>query len=250
MTKLFRKILFKISNLDLKNVRNEFRLGKDDQFGRMGKELSEKTFIGGPVDKFSIVGRLYLITLLKLGITPDSKILDVGSGALRGGYWLIHFLKPGGYFGIEPNTRMLESGLQTLFDEEILKYKKPRFDNNSEFDFSVFSKKFDYVVARSIWTHCSKDQIEIMLDQFIKYTGAGGVFLTSYIRPVMGFTDYKGKKWIGKSDKETKAGVIHHKFSWIREQCQKRNLKVEELTFDYIGQVWLYITKGLKDINS
>ena len=56
---------------------------------------SQGIFTGGPPQYFEIVGRLQLATLVREGIYPQSKVLDVGCGCLRGGYWVIHFLDPG-----------------------------------------------------------------------------------------------------------------------------------------------------------
>ena len=71
-------------------------------------------FLGGPLHLFETAGRLQLQILLKEGLYPDSKVLDVGCGCLRGGYWLIHFLDAGCYFGIEPHRRELEAGTQSI----------------------------------------------------------------------------------------------------------------------------------------
>jgi hypothetical protein len=53
---------------------------------------AEGIFLGGPAKLFETAGRTLLITLLSEGLTPSSKVLDIGCGCLRGGYWLIHFL--------------------------------------------------------------------------------------------------------------------------------------------------------------
>ena len=91
----------------------------------------------------------------------------MGCGCLRGGYWLIHFLSAGCYFGIEPNKAVLQAGCEILLGADLMATKKPRFDTNEDFDFSIFNIDFDFIVARSIWTHSSKTQIERMLEGFI-----------------------------------------------------------------------------------
>ena len=140
---------------------------------------SEGIFTGGPPDYFETAGRLQLATLLREGIYPDSKVLDVGCGCLRGGYWMIHFLGRGCYFGIEPAVFMLNKGIQHVLEPEVFREKQPRFDNNDRFDFSVFGEKFDVVLARSIWTHTSKKQIQIMLDSFAANSSPNAFFLAS-----------------------------------------------------------------------
>jgi SAM-dependent methyltransferase len=221
---------------------------KEDQMTLQDKaeRLAQETFLGGPVKDFERVGRLQLITLLRVGLYPQSKVLDIGCGCLRGGYWLIHFLASGHYCGIEPNRAMLEAGLRNLLEPDVLRTKEPRFDCNASFDASVFGEKFDFFLARSIWTHASKEQIAQMLDSFVLNSVEGAVFLTSYLRarwPV--FPDYMGDEWVGKSHQSSRRGLVFHRLDWIRTECHQRGLRVVELkTERYNRQVWLKTTKA------
>src|SRR5882672_7511379 len=104
----------------------------------------EKKFLGVPVKDFEKAGREQLAYLLTAGLNPESKVVDVGCGVLRGGYWLIHFLNPGNYCGIEPHKERLETGIQNILEPEMLEVKRPRFDMNPFFDTSVFGEKFDF----------------------------------------------------------------------------------------------------------
>lgn len=228
---------------EFRSVQDDFMLLDNDPIQQKGNLINKEVFNGGPADKFSIIGRLYLITLLKIGLTPDSKVLDVGCGALRGGYWLINFLSKGGYYGIEPNVEMLEVGKRIMLGEKLLTEKAPTFDNNSDFNFSVFDSKFDFVVARSIWSHTSKEQIQTMLDEFVANANPNGVMLTSYFKPYSSKDDYQGKGWVGKSHESSEAGVVFHSFEWIQKECSIRNLKAQELKFDFYSQIWLHISK-------
>jgi SAM-dependent methyltransferase len=219
--------------------------------GRRMREIaqmidSQGIFAGGPLRDFEIAGRLQLATLLREGIWPQSRVLDVGCGCLRGGYWLIHFLDPGCYFGIEPNAPMLQQGIDHLMEPEALKEKRPCFDTNDRFDLSVFGVKFDIVLARSIWTHSSKGQIGTMLDGFVANSSADAFFLTSYFPA--GFwknRDYKGNRWIGRSHQSEKPGTIHHSFRWIEEQVKARGMFVRQLPdLVFNEQYWLKICRS------
>jgi hypothetical protein len=70
--------------------------------------------------------------------------LDIGCGCLRAGYWLIHFLNPRCYFGMEPNRTMLEAGIEKILEPGLIDLKRPRFDCNADFDFSIFGERFDF----------------------------------------------------------------------------------------------------------
>lgn len=244
MNPFIKKIIKLFREYKYKGIKSDFILSSNDPVQKKGALISKDVFNGGPIQYFSVIGRLYLITLLKLGLTPESKVLDIGCGALRGGYWLIHFLNPNNYYGIEPNQKMLETGKRLMLEDETIECKKPEFDNNSDFDFSVFKQKFDYIVARSVWTHASKTQIQKMLDEFILNTRPSGVFLTSYAKPFFKNQDYHGEKWVGHSHNSHIGGVVYHNFLWIEKECKKRSLEVRELKFDYINQIWIYINRN------
>ena len=199
-------------------------------------------FLGGPIRKFETVGRNQLSILLRHGLNLDSKVLDVGCGALRAGYWLIHFLKPGCYFGIEPNADMLDAGKEVVVTHSVIEAKQPSFHNNGDFDFGVFATNFDFVLARSVWTHASQIQIEKMLDEFVRTTSDNGTFLTSF-KPTRWYErQYAGTEWVGKSDTSDEGGIVRYRFSWIRKVCAQRGLAAERLENEY-GQTWIKITK-------
>lgn len=211
---------------------------------RKAEILSEKTFLGFPSADFEKAGREQLSYLLLAGLNLDSKLVDVGCGVLRAGYWLIHFLNPGCYFGIEPHTGRLEMGVNIILEPEVLNAKRPQFDTNPHFDTSVFGEKFDFFLGYSIWTHASKRQIQTMLDSFLRDSTEEGKFLTSYLPASLENPDYKGDRWNGTSHESDVPGCIYHSRGWIETECDRRELSVLELGTDrYCGQSWLEIKR-------
>ena len=211
---------------------------------RANRLEAEGIFLGGPARLFETAGRQLLITLLSEGLTLSSKVLDIGCGCLRGGYWLIHFLDKGCYFGIEPNIKMLEAGSRILLESGLAELKSPKFNHNADFDFMIFGEKFDYFVARSIWTHASKQQIQTMLDGFVSNSNSGAIFLTSYVKPTMFNKEYMGKGWVGRSHESDEPGIVRHSFGWIQTECAKRGLFAEEIkekAYNFNGQIWIRI---------
>jgi len=217
----------------------------------IGNKLhSAGIFTGGPPQYFESAGRLQLSTLVREGLYPNSRVLDVGCGCLRAGYWLIRLLDSGCYFGIEPFEKMLHAGIEFCLTPELRMHKLPHFDSNDRFDFSVFGVKFDVVLARSIWSHASKAQIQAMLDGFVEHTNPNAFFLTSYL-PALWFKrrqrDYTGEHWVGKSHQRNQPGQIHHSRKWIEIECHKRGLAVKQLPDEpFNSQYWLKVTKGQK----
>src|SRR5205823_5994501 len=148
------------------------------------ERLDRSKFFGVPIAGFEKAGRQQFVLLIMAGLEPRSKVLDLGCGVLRAGYWLIQFLDPHCYYGSEPHRERIDTGRTFILEPDIESIKQPRFDTNPEFDSGVFDMKFDFFLAYSIWTHASKPQIETMLDNFLRDSNPGGVFLTSILPAV------------------------------------------------------------------
>ena len=209
------------------------------------EELRQAKFLGVPIDNFERGGREQLIFLLMNGLAPDSKVLDIGCGVLRAGYWLIHFLDAGCYFGIEPSAERLAIGLQAILEPHVRETKRPRFDANTTFDTSVFHETFDYYLAYSVWTHAPKQQIAVMLDNFVRDASDDGVFLATFLPAHWRHADYDGDQRVGTSQESDAPGCIHHSFRWIRSECRRRGLSLRLLGRDTThGQTWLRISRA------
>jgi SAM-dependent methyltransferase len=242
------------------------------------ERLAETTFLGGPPADFERVGRLGFEVLVREGLLPSSRVLDVGCGALRVGYWLMRFLDPGRYFGIEPNREMLNVGLEQLVEPQVVEHADAHFSHNDDFDFSVFGERFDFVFARSIWTHASKPQIRAMLASFAECSGPGGVFLASYhpasplfslgqrsprlaqlsgtaavqrlsatvnrLPAIGGANGYAGEQWVGRSHQSREGGVVRHSLRWIEQQARELGLTVQLMPYEIVNdQYWLRVQR-------
>jgi hypothetical protein len=207
---------------------------------------SEGFFTGGRPANFEIAGRKLFIMLLKEGIMPSSRVVDIGCGCLRAGYWLIHFLDPGNYCGIEPNVKMLDSGLRNLLEPGLVESKRPRFQNNTDFKLTGFNEKFDMFVALSIWTHAAKPQIRAMLDGFVQTSAENAAFIATYHPTTLLKRDYTGDRWVGRSHESDSRGMVNHSFGWIQRECASRGLVAEgerERAYRYYDQTWVKIRR-------
>ncbi len=206
--------------------------------------LKEQPFFGFSAQDFERGGREQFIYMLTAGLNPDSKVVDLGCGILRAGYWLIGFLDARCYCGIEPHLGRLDIGIRSILEPSTLDAKQPRFDTNPDFNTSVFGEKFDFFLAYSIWTHASKPQIQTMLDSFVSDSKDSGIFLASYLPASCDNPDYLGDGWNGTSHESNVPGCIHHKLDWIVAECGLRGLSVLELGRDKTyGQSWLEIKR-------
>jgi hypothetical protein len=215
---------------------------------------------------FEAAGREQLIVLLEHALSFDSIVLDIGCGVLRGGRWIIPLLEPGHYCGIEPHRESVERGLREFVDPRVVALKRPRFDHNDRFDPSVFGVRFTHVLARSIWTHASKSQIETMLDGFVRWSTEDAVLLASMIpasrlaalpspmrsvvrrgRRRLILPEYGGDRWVGQSHESDAKGMVGHGLRWLRRVCADRGLHARLLRRPPLnggGQVWLAVRRG------
>lgn len=212
---------------------------------RRAEEMMDRHgFVGVPRETFEAGGRAQFVRLLRHGLLPESRVLEIGCGVLRVAWWLVRFLDADRYRGIEPALDRVELGREYLFRGEDLEARRPRFDGNAEFDTSVFGERFDFFLAGSIWTHCGKRQIETMLDGFLANTVENGVFLTSVLPAESAEDDYLGEDWVGTSHLSATPGIVRHSLAWVEGVCARRGLAVEffpELDCD--SQPWLRIER-------
>ena len=76
--------------------------------------LSHRAFVAqGTPNPWSVNDGQDMLKLLKRhGLKPSHRLLDFGCGSLRVGRWLIKYLNRGRYFGIDPNTWLIEAADQ------------------------------------------------------------------------------------------------------------------------------------------
>jgi hypothetical protein len=213
-------------------------------FQRAGWQIESRgLFIGCPLNFFESSARDLFCLALMEGMSPDASVLEVGCGCLRTGYWFVQHLNPDRYCGIEPNAKMLNAGRELIL-RGLEAEKSPRFSNNEDFDFGVFGRRFDFVVAFSIWSHASKSQIETMLDQFKRTASPGAKFVTSWIPPRDDMPDYQGAAWVGRSHKSNQPGLIAHSQTWLTEAAASRGLSLKFFEgFTTLGQHWLVVSR-------
>jgi hypothetical protein len=107
----------------------------------------------------------------------------------------------------------------------------------------VFDESFEFVIARSVWTHASLPQIGMMLDSFLTCSAPNAEFVASIVPPTGMFgREYGGASWIGRSHDSDRPGLAHYRFRTIQKLCMERGLTAEDVGADD-DQRWVVVAR-------
>lgn len=144
---------------------------------------AHRKIIGGLWDE---IGALQLDYLKANGLTPRSKLLDIGCGSLRLGVRAVDYLEAGNYWGTDLNQSLLDAG----YDKEIVpaglepKLSRDRLIVDSDFSFAGVPRDVDVAIAQSVFTHLPFNHLRLCLANLAGHvTGPCTLFLTVFIAP-------------------------------------------------------------------
>jgi SAM-dependent methyltransferase len=151
-----------------------------------------RAFVGQP-GRYDLLAALQFNLLTLLGLREYHSLLDIGCGSLRAGRLFIPYLLPGNYCGIEPERWLIEEAVTKELGQDLVRIKRPSFSFDGDFKLGTFGRRFDYVLAQSIFTHASPAQIARCLEEARSVMGPASVFAATYLK---GDTDYDGSDWV------------------------------------------------------
>lgn len=129
--------------------------------------------IGG---RWEEIGSLQFEFLRRRGLRPEHTMLDVGCGALRGGRHAVRYLNPGGYFGVDISSVVLEAARRLLIEEQ-LAAKAPTLRLVTDTAFDWFGDRvFDVILAQSVLTHMRPEDLAAMFAHVSRVMGPDTVF--------------------------------------------------------------------------
>ena len=144
----------------------------------VGGVLNHRMAVGGLWEE---IGELQMSFLIKNGLKPEHRFLDIGCGALRLGAKLVPYLDRGNYCGIDINGDLIKAGIDKELARGSLKEKAPNFVVSGQFEFDYFPHKFDYIMAQSLFPHLSLDGIiACLLNAKKKLSDNGVIYATFY----------------------------------------------------------------------
>lgn len=150
------------------------------------KELTNKEiendrhrdFVGGLWDE---LGHLQLEFLIKSGLKPNHKLLDVGCGCLRGGVHYAKYLQEGNYYGLDINNSLIEAG-KVEIEKAGLINKRLNLIVDDKFSFERFGSKFDFMVSVSVFTHLPMNIIVRCLNKARDNLAPNGVYYSTFFQ--------------------------------------------------------------------
>ena len=137
-------------------------------------------YVGPPLE-YDFMGATQFRLLCSLGLRAGHRVLDFGCGSLRAGRFLLMYLDPGNYYGVEPNRWLIEDAIKYELGRELIELKRPVFDHNNQFLVDHLGTSFDYIVAQSIFSHSGTTSTTKCLQQFAAVIKPSGRILVTFI---------------------------------------------------------------------
>jgi hypothetical protein len=126
------------------------------------RQVGHRDYVGGLWEE---IGRLQFDFLVAHGLRPRHVLLDIACGALRGGVHFIPYLQTGHYLGIDKEATLIERGLSEELPAGLQETRRPELLVDAEFDFGRFSRRPEYALAQSLFTHLPPPLIELCLSR-------------------------------------------------------------------------------------
>ena len=131
-------------------------------------------------DSWLRVGQLQFDYLLRHGLEPAHRVLDLGCGNLRLGWRLISYLQPGNYFGVDISPVIMLSALDRLVEFR-LQGRLPHLFLARGTDYRFLPEDFfDFVQAHSVFTHLRLEAIAQVLTGIRRVMKPGTAFDFTY----------------------------------------------------------------------
>ncbi|MFC6582717.1 methyltransferase [Sulfitobacter aestuariivivens] len=179
--------------------------------------------------------------LTGLGLREEHSVVDIGCGSLRSGRYLLQYLLPGRYTGIEPNSWLWEEAIEREIGSDLVELKKPTFLDEADFRMTgVADGSADYVIAQSIYSHTGVDLLETSFQAVARSLTPSGQFLFTAILPddAAAASMQRGLEFDGWLYPQ----CLTFSGSDVEAECAKAGLHVQRLPWYHPRQTWFRAT--------
>lgn len=135
----------------------------------------------GPPGRFDMISANQFSLLTLLGMRENHRLLDFGCGSLRLGRLAIPYLRPGCYFGVEPEEWLVEDGFARELGYDARTLKAPVFAHGADYQTASFGVRFDFIMAQSIFSHTGEAATRAALTSFRGSLAEGGLIVANWL---------------------------------------------------------------------
>jgi SAM-dependent methyltransferase len=126
-------------------------------------------------------GRLQLDLLVGAGMTPGSRLLDIGCGALRLGRKAVPFLAPGHYWGTDASAALMRRGWEAELDAAAqARLPVGQLVEDADFAFPGVPDTIDFAIAFGVFTHLPPAALARCLAGLGRFAGLRAVLFTVF----------------------------------------------------------------------
>jgi SAM-dependent methyltransferase len=128
------------------------------------------------------LGELQLAFLVRQGLQPSMRLLDLGCGSLRAGVRLVEYLAPGNYYGIDSRASLLAAGYDFELAARGLQPRLPPGNLLHDASFAVhrFGVRFHVAIAISLFTHLPETRVRSCLAALARVMEPAGVLYATF----------------------------------------------------------------------
>ena len=146
-------------------------------------KVSPVAAVGGrSLEQWQQFGQMQFDYLVKHGLKPEDRLLEIGCGNLRAGRLFIDYLDVGNYYGIDISPELLLAALKILAEEK-LQHKLPRLTLSEDLTFNFLPDGYFTVVhAHSVLSHTPLPIIEECFANVGRVMAPGAIFDFTFYR--------------------------------------------------------------------
>lgn len=211
---------------------NETIEAVNDEKQRYGKglrpgDLHYRAYVGPPED-YDLLSAIQVTLLLASGLRETHRLVDVGCGSLRAGRLFIPYLRPGHYFGIEPNRWLVEEGIERELGDDIARVKQPTFRFAEDFSLDAFGVDFDFAVAQSVFSHTYPDLTLTGLRGIGRALAPEGMLFATFVEEE---SEAEGSGWLYP-------GVVPYTWEKVQSLVEESGLVARHIDWMHPRQSW------------
>lgn len=214
---------------------------------RAGSDAHYRAYVGPP-KQYDFMGATQFRLLTGLGLREEHRVLDLGCGSLRAGKFLISYLLPDRYIGVEPNEWLWREAIARELGQDMVAIKRPLFLSDPHFAPEALGGTVDFAVAQSIYSHTGADEMAASLKRVAAVLAPRGQFLFTAIIP--------GDSGVGQMDlgRDVSGWVYPECVSFmpgeVEELAQGAGLHVQALPWFHPRQTWYRATREAQPLDA